>query len=193
MANPYYSLTFLTRVEQGDYSGVSLNTWQDGVVFDDDITAEDLQTFARDAFYYARTAQTTVEQIHSNTEFLKEAGPEAARIFGGIAKHAAIAQGWCDEYEQNIARAVTSLKDAGHYYTASALADAAERRTVFTVSFEILARSASAAHDYRYELESHLSSMNHTYGCSVTGEFDVAANPDPEPVVLDDNSEESPF
>ena len=103
--------TLAARVEDSNYNGVSLNAYGDSVEFSDDISTEDLKRFAQHAFVQAQRAQSTVEQFVITVAQQSQNAQNMATIFGEHAKAAAIAQQWCNEYEEwreRIADALTA-------------------------------------------------------------------------------------
>lgn len=164
--------TLTARVEDSNYNGVSLSSWGDSVEFSDEISTEDLKRFAQHAFAQAQRAQSTVEQYVNTVEQQARNARHLATIFGEHAKQAAIAQQWCNEYEEWREKIADALTASAFYSESSAFREASERRTRYNVVVEVLANNESAAYDWRYAVEQAMQGQ-HAYGVSIQSFGDV--------------------
>lgn len=130
-----------------------------GVSISDDVSREDLVRLAQDLYAAAEDREVYAQRLHRRLE----KAVEGYAIVGKIARTAARAQDWCEEYEANVQKMCDQINDAECSRT---LREAAERRAEYTVTVTVLARTQYAASDYAYRLTNNTEE----YGCRVTGD-----------------------
>lgn len=124
----------------------------------------------------ASHAQATVEAQQNNFA-------EALGNIGALMREAAIAQGWCGEYEEYRQRILDAVKYVAPVDAVNALRDNSDRRKKFSVTLEFMAKDAYSAQDFVYNL-----SQGYMDNASVT-RHDVTSG-DITPVVEDNDPDE---
>lgn len=155
------------------FPGVTVSVWGD-VYFGDDVTEDTLKTFARHAASLARSAQNVSDRHERRYDSLHQNVEADLRTIGAISREAAIAQGWCGEYEQYISRMTENLLTFP-----GILSEAADRRAEFTVTLTVRARNASAAQDFVYSVAANNDESQryaHTYAEVTASNFEQVSS-----------------
>lgn len=160
--------------------GLEQNGWgEDRISYADDVTVTSVQALANNVSDALVRASRQNANLVQEQEYRDNNVTEAMGALGAIMREAAIAQGWCGEYEDYRKRIIDAVKYTLPAAATDALKKNSDRRKEFTVTLTFRARDDYSANDFLYGLAQ--------YNDDVTkhdGEFG-------EPTLVTDNNEDN--
>lgn len=133
--------------------GMETNTWgEDCLSYADDVTVTSVQALADNVSDALVRASRHNANLVQEQEYREANITEAMGALGAIMREAAIAQGWCGEYEEYRKRIIDAVKYTLPVASVEALKNNSDRREEFTVTLTFRARDNYSANDFLYAM-----------------------------------------
>ena len=133
--------------------GLEQNGWgEDRISYADDVTVASVQALANNISDALVRSARNVANLERDAQYREANVTEAMGALGAIMREAAIAQGWCGEYEDYRKRIIDAVKYTLPAAATEALKKNSDRRNEYTVTLTFRSRDDYSANDFLYGL-----------------------------------------